>query len=328
MLRFLCDGGFSLAAVIPASREFGKQKGKGEKTPGDAAAPPATFTIPLQFSGSRSGFSWLRLANLSHFSHFNSAIAMHAKPFFLAALASFFCSNSLNANPRITSWFTENSGQYARIYETTAAETARTSSTTWTRGQGTQSSPTYADVSEVSYSANWVYIRTTGLASHVMGPWYLNAAKSQDFPNFPANMASTYRIPLTPTIPTTKTLTGLGASGVMVNGVSIFDSRDAFSYVSASSTDATPVNGLTGDGVWNRDGYHNEGVTFDPGLAHQAGKNCLAVSVGGSCGLQCDHKSLHRTIHHPNEALADSWLAGRWAAALRSVWLQRSSGAF
>lgn len=198
---------------------------------------------------------------------------MHAKPFFFAALSSVVSVSSLSANPRITSWFTDNSGQYARIYETTAAETARTTSTTWTRGQGTQSSPTYADVSEVSYSANWVYIRTTGLASHVMGPWYLNAAKTQDFPNFPANTGSIYRIPLTPTIPTSKTLTGLGASGVMVNGVSIFDSRDAFSYVSASSTDATPVNGLTGDGVWNRDGYHNEGVTFDPGLAHQAGKN-------------------------------------------------------
>jgi hypothetical protein len=55
--------------------------------------------------------------------------------------------------------------------------------------------------------------------------------------------------------------------------VSLFDSRDAFSYVNASATDATPVNGLTGDGIWNRDGYHNEGVTFDPALAHQAGNN-------------------------------------------------------
>ncbi|MES2707985.1 MAG: hypothetical protein V4726_15440 [Verrucomicrobiota bacterium] len=49
----------------------------------------------------------------------------------------------------------------------------------------------------------------------------------------------------------------------------MFDMRATFSYTSASSSDATPVNGLTGDGVWNRDGYHNEGVTFDPALAHQ-----------------------------------------------------------
>ena len=177
------------------------------------------------------------------------------------------------ADPQLTSWHTADSGQYARIYQTTAAETARTASTTWSRGQGVQSAPTYAGVSQISYSANWVYIRATGLAGHIMGPWYLDANKTQNFPNFPANTAKLYRIPRTPVIPAGKTLTGLGATGCMVNGVSIFDSRDAFSYVSASGQDATPVNGLTGDGVWNRDGYHNEGVTFDPALAHQAGSN-------------------------------------------------------
>jgi hypothetical protein len=175
------------------------------------------------------------------------------------------------ADPRLTSWYTADSGKYARIYPSTAAETARTASTTWSGGAGVQGSPTYAGISKVVYSANWVYIRTTGLAGHIMGPWYLNAAKTQAFPNFPSNTATIYRIPRTPVIPSAKSLTGLGASGYMVNGVAMFDMRDAFSYVHASSTDATPVNGLTGDGVWNRDGYHNEGVTFDPALAHQAG---------------------------------------------------------
>lgn len=194
------------------------------------------------------------------------------KPFLLLSLAAGLCSH-LSADPKLTSWFTANSGQYARIYQTTAAETAGTKSTTWTRGQGTQANPVYADVHEIAYSANWVYLRSSGLASHTMGPWYLNAAKTTNFPNFPANTAVTYRIPRTPTIPTTKTLTGLGATGRMVNGVSMFDSRDAFSYKNSSAQDATPVNGLTGDGIWNRDGYHNEGVTFDPALAHQAGSN-------------------------------------------------------
>ena len=180
---------------------------------------------------------------------------------------------TMRADPQLDSWFTANSGKYARLYQTTANETARTTSTTWSRGTGTQTNPVYADVNEIRYSANWVYIRTPGLASHVMGPWYLDANKTQNFPNFPSNTAVVYRIPRNPTIPTTKTLTGLGATGRMVNGVSMFDSRDAFSYVNASATDATPVNGLTGDGVWNRDGYHNEGVTFDPALAHQAGNN-------------------------------------------------------
>lgn len=179
----------------------------------------------------------------------------------------------LRADPQLSSWFTADSGQYARIYQSTADETAGTKSTTWSRGTGTQSSPTYASVSEVLYSTSWVYIRTTGLASHVMGPWYTDAAKTQNFPNFPSNTATIYRIPRVPVIPATKTSTGLGATGRMVNGVSMFDSRDAFSYSTSNATDATPTNGITGDGIWNRDGYHNEGVTFDPALAHQAGNN-------------------------------------------------------
>lgn len=179
----------------------------------------------------------------------------------------------LHADPQLSSWYTADSGQYARIYQTAAAETAGTKSTTWSRGTGVQSNPTYATVSEILHSASWVYIRTTGLASHVMGPWYLDAAKTQNFPNFPSNTAVIYRIPRTPVIPATKTSTGLGVTGRMVNGVSIFDSRDAFSYSNANGTDATPTNGITGDGIWNRDGYHNEGVTFDPALAHQAGNN-------------------------------------------------------
>lgn len=179
----------------------------------------------------------------------------------------------LKAEPLLTSWFTADTGQYARIYQSTATETAGTASTTWSRGQGVQSQPTYAGVSEISYSTNWVYIRTTGLASHVMGPWYLDAAKAQDFPNFPANTATIYRFPRTPAPAATKTLTPAGASGFFVNGVAMFDTRDTFSYSNSNSKDADPVAGIGfGDGIWNRDAFTNEGVTFDAGMAHQAGK--------------------------------------------------------
>ncbi|MEX1049837.1 MAG: YHYH protein [Akkermansiaceae bacterium] len=185
----------------------------------------------------------------------------------LLALLTLLAQGTTLADPRINSWFTEDSGRYARIYSSAAAETAGTTSTVWSKGAGIQSAPTYAGVSKVVYSANWVYIKTTGLAGHIMGPW------PDNFPNFPSNRAKTYRIPRTPAIPVNKTLTGLGATGAMVNGVSMFDMRDAFSYVSASGTDATPGNGLTGDGIWNREAYHNESITFDPALAHQAGNN-------------------------------------------------------
>jgi arylsulfatase A-like enzyme len=176
-------------------------------------------------------------------------------------------------DPQLTSWYTANSGQYARIYETLADEASGNAVTTWSRGQGNQTLPTYAGVHEVSYSQDWIYIRSTGLGSHVMGPWYLNEAKTNLFPNYPANRSIIYRIPRSTNAPDNKSLTGLGAIGYFVDGVAMFDNRDAFSYSTANGTDATPRNGIQGDGVWNRDAYINEGVTFDAGNAHQAGSN-------------------------------------------------------
>ena len=186
-------------------------------------------------------------------------------------LLSLLLSGLASADAYLSSWFTARSGSYARLYQSTANQTSGTTSTTWSRGNGTQNSPVYAGVHEISYSNDWVYIRTTGLASHVMGPWYLDAAKTQNFPNFPSNTAIIYRIPRNPVIPATKTGTSLGASGFYVNGVAMFDMRDAFSYSNASATDATPVNMINGDGIWNREAYHNESVTFDNAFAHQAG---------------------------------------------------------
>ncbi|MBK1880561.1 sulfatase-like hydrolase/transferase [Pelagicoccus mobilis] len=178
------------------------------------------------------------------------------------------------AQPIVDSWYTEQAGRYARIYQTTADESARNAVTTWSRGQGVQDQPTYAGVNEVSVTDTHVYIRTTGLGFHVMGPWYLNENQTNDFPNFPSNQAVIYQLPLAPeTPPSTKTPTGLGAIGYFVDGIAMFDSRDAFSYSTANGTDATPRNGIQGDDVWNRDAYVNESVTFDAANAHQAGGN-------------------------------------------------------
>ena len=164
--------------------------------------------------------------------------------------------------PLITSWFTRDSGKYARIYGTDADKTVGNAVATWSNGTQTQSLPAYCGIQEVSYSANWVYVRSTGLGSHTMGPWYLNAAHTTIFPNLPKNTAAFYRLPRTPTVPTTKTLTGLGAIGYFVDGVAMFDSRDGFVWTGSAEAG-------TGTGYWNRDAWVNEGVTFDPGQAHQ-----------------------------------------------------------
>lgn len=173
-------------------------------------------------------------------------------------------SNS-SADARIDSWFTPYSGRYARIYATTADLNSSNAVSTWSRGSLNQSLPAYSGVQEIYSSASWVYFRTTGLGAHVMGPWYLNAAKTMLFPNVPVNTKSFYRIPRSSTVPGTKTLTGLGAIGYFVDGVAMFDGRDGFFWNGSAEM------GGMGSGFWNRDAYVNEGVTFDPANAHQPG---------------------------------------------------------
>ena len=176
---------------------------------------------------------------------------------------------SLRADPQLTSWYIARSGTYARIYETAAAQSAGTPVTTWSYNTSIQSLPAYSGVQEVDSSANWVYLHTTGLGFHIMGPWYLNAAKTQLFPNYPTNQHLIYRIPRAPSVPSTKTVNGGGAIGCFVDGVAMFNSWDAYYWNGSADVNGEPYPG--DPGLWNRDAYVNEGVTFDPANAHQPG---------------------------------------------------------
>src|SRR5262245_46508097 len=136
--------------------------------------------------------------------------------FALLAAALLFTVNTFAADPLTDSWFTAHSAKYARIYLNDAAKSAGNASATWSNGTQNQSFPAYVGVQEIYSSSNWVYIRTTGLGVHTMGPW-LNGA----FPNLPINTKTLWRISRTNSVPSTKTLTGLGAIGYFVDGVAM-----------------------------------------------------------------------------------------------------------
>ncbi|MFP6903782.1 MAG: YHYH protein, partial [Verrucomicrobiota bacterium] len=55
-----------------------------------------------------------------------------------------------------------------------------------------------------------------------------------------------------------------------VDGVALFDATDSFSYINSTGLDGSPLGGGPGDGVWNRDAYVNEHLSFDAAFAHQA----------------------------------------------------------
>jgi hypothetical protein len=181
-------------------------------------------------------------------------------------LSASFTATGTIADPRTNSWFTTYAGKYARIYTNDISRTNGISLTAWTNGTTIQTLPVYCGVQEIYSSSNWVYIRSTGLGSFVMGPWYLNAQHTQAFPNWPTNQKALYRIPRNPSVPTTKTANGGGPIGYFVDGASMFNSWDAYSYSTVSNVDAQNITGY-----WNRDAYVNEGASFDPNNAHQAG---------------------------------------------------------
>ena len=182
----------------------------------------------------------------------------------LALLVSLLLHSSVRADPLLSSWFTEGSTKYARIYTSTANRSNGISTNTWT----VQTNPTYAGVHEISYSPTWVYIRNSGLAPYIMGPW--------NNPNLPKNQGTSngiYRFSRNPTVisnldTTGRTLTGQGSIGFLVDGVAIYSTSDGYSYSNSAGADMTPPSLSSGDGIWNRDAWPNEFGSFDFPLNH------------------------------------------------------------
>jgi YHYH protein len=173
-------------------------------------------------------------------------------------------------DPQLTSWFTVNSGKAARIYRTDADRAAGQSVTTWSNGRQTQAQPAFSGVQQILVSSNWIYIRSTGLGSQVMGPWYLDAQRRFPFPNLPTDQHYILRLPRHPVVQSARSFNPLGEIGMFVDGVRMFDATDAFSYSTQFGRDADPRAGIgQGDQIWDRDAWLNEGITFDAGLGHQ-----------------------------------------------------------
>ncbi|MCB9224686.1 MAG: YHYH protein [Crocinitomicaceae bacterium] len=159
-------------------------------------------------------------------------------------LLSLFISGVVMAqDPQLDSWMLNTTGTLAQ-YDYYPAMPPTTNHVNMTDS---------ADVLEVCYDNNYVYIRTNGLASYTMGPWVMN-------PNQPSAHSATYRIPRNPAEQTgTKTSQPtVGAQAVAINGVKIYGFGDARSYNSVSGQ-----NDPNGDDLWHGDAWASEGATMD-----------------------------------------------------------------
>jgi len=146
--------------------------------------------------------------------------------------------------PVFTSWLINTTGITGRHYIS---------------GSSTPVSDTYpANVQSIEYATANVYVKSSGIPSYIVGP-YLDGN-----PSLATNNNHIFKVPRNPAPNTgTHTTTPLGSIGVFINGVPMYDCKDAFSYKASTGT-----NVQMGDGVWNRDAIVAERTGFDCAKGH------------------------------------------------------------
>lgn len=177
-------------------------------------------------------------------------------------LASLCCLLAINSNaqtdPKITKW----------LQNTTAT------------GYG----GAISNVQLVQYSASQVYVSATCIPQYTIGPWPGN-------PNIASPQNIVCQFTRTPAQNTgAPVYTGLGAIGLWINGVAIFNAQDAHYWNNSTSAF---VMGTTTSG-WNRNALFFEGSGFDDCLGHPQGSGMYHHHVNPKC-LYNDADNTHHS---------------------------------
>ena len=189
------------------------------------------------------------------------------KMFSLCALGAITFSIHAQTDPEITTWLLNTTGITGRHYvdgnSTPITDTAQ------------------ANVQRIRYSNDNVYINSSGIPAYIIGPY------PDGNPALAVNNNWLFQIPRDPQENTgTLTSTPLGAIGIFINGVPMYDYKDGASYSSSTQQDDMQ----SGDGVWNRNAILAENEGFDCAKGHPS------PIMGGSPGGNVDG-SYH---HHQN----------------------------
>ncbi|MGE0569205.1 MAG: YHYH protein, partial [Bacteroidia bacterium] len=123
----------------------------------------------------------------------------------------------------------------------------------------------------VEYSANNVYVHTTGVPAYPTGP-FLDGNSSNA-----TDQNAIFKFPLTPVQNTgTPVATTAGNIGVFINGVALFDYRDGVAWdpstgnICGGPGNPTCTGGPGATFAWNRDAIPAEKAGFDCSKAHPA----------------------------------------------------------
>lgn len=161
-------------------------------------------------------------------------------------------------NPAITNWLINTDGTTGRHY---------------VQGNSTPIvDAVLANVQQVQYSTNWVYVSTTGVPSYITGPFL------DGNPSLTTNQNAIFKISLNPTMNAgAGTATTGGNIGIFINGTAMFDYRDGVAWNTNTNSLCGGLPGMSpcpgGPGAtqsWNRDAVVAEKGGFDCSKGHPA----------------------------------------------------------
>jgi hypothetical protein len=164
-------------------------------------------------------------------------------------------------NPAITNWLINTDGTTGRHY---------------IQGNSTPIvDAVLANVQQVQYSTNWVYVSTTGVPSYITGPFL------DGNPSLTTNQNAIFKISLNPTVNAgAGTATTGGNIGIFINGTAMFDYRDGVAWNTNTNSLCGGLPGMSpcpgGPGAtqsWNRDAVVAEKGGFDCSKGHPANGN-------------------------------------------------------
>ena len=236
-----------------------------------------------------------------------SIVHLFRKPVLLAVVILPFAPVSRATSPLESSWLTDSGAKYARIYQTQADALAGSSVSVFPPIGGNviyggQAIPAYAGIQSIRVSTNYVYVKSSALASYVMGPWYFNPEKTSLFLAWPSKQNLLARLPRVPPVsgnPMQKR-TALGPIALWVDGTIIHNQLDAF-YWNGSADDNTE---RVFTQSWQRNARYAEGFTFDPSGSHQpfTGERHHHISPSALRHALGDHVNYNPSTHTYSEA--------------------------
>jgi uncharacterized protein (TIGR03437 family) len=189
--------------------------------------PAFPYVLSLQYNGTRSGGAVNNATDTS-------------------AFENYFQSGSLSASPstdaRLSSWAIQNSTKMATVISN--FNPAAGPSSTWPNDVpagvnviNRVTTPALADTQRIRSSATGVIVNSNGLPSYTIGPWFDALQNGGNFGGYPLSINTVALIPRTPVVAATKTNTGMGGVGLLVNGVALYNTLDGSSYSNARGTD-------------------------------------------------------------------------------------------